>query len=128
MDFRSIVTYPSVKDMNARESYADMNDSLGADCIGYSTVTKHLRENSFLKSILDTDFEPKIEGENVIDEPIFGVLEEFPFSSFRQIAKRIFIPMTTVRYHSVNSLGIESGTFAGFPTHSYRAKNKHSSR
>jgi hypothetical protein len=30
--------------MNAREIYADMNDTLGADCIGYSTVTKYLRE------------------------------------------------------------------------------------
>jgi hypothetical protein len=33
-----------MKDMNAREIYADMNDTLGADCIDYSTVTKYLRE------------------------------------------------------------------------------------
>jgi hypothetical protein len=30
--------------MNAREICADMNDTLGANCIGYSTVTKYLRE------------------------------------------------------------------------------------
>jgi hypothetical protein len=59
MDLRSIVTSLSMKDMNARESYADMNDTFGADCIGYSTVTKYLKK-SFSKSTLDTEFEPKI--------------------------------------------------------------------
>jgi hypothetical protein len=78
--------------------------------------------------MLDTDFEPKIEKNNFIDETILRVLEECPFSSLRQIAKRILIPMSTVRHHLVNSLGIESGTFDGFPTRSHRAKNKHVSR
>jgi hypothetical protein len=41
--------------------------------------------------MLDTDFEPKIEEENLIDEAILGALEECPFPSLRQIAKRIFI-------------------------------------
>jgi hypothetical protein len=36
MDLRSIVPYLSMKDMNAREIYADMNDTLGADCFGHS--------------------------------------------------------------------------------------------
>jgi pyruvate dehydrogenase complex dehydrogenase (E1) component len=47
MDLHPIVTYLSMKDMNAREIDADMNDTLGADCFGYSTVTKDLRENVF---------------------------------------------------------------------------------
>jgi hypothetical protein len=105
MDLRSVVTSLSIKDMNAREIYADVNDILGADCIGYSTVTKYLREKSFSKSMLDADFEPKIEDENFIDEAIIGALEECPFASLRQIAKRRLIPMSTVRYHLVNSLG-----------------------
>jgi hypothetical protein len=33
-----------MKDMNARKIYADMKGTLGADCIDYSTVTKHLRD------------------------------------------------------------------------------------
>jgi hypothetical protein len=94
-----------MKDMNAMEIHADMNGTLGADCIGYSTVTKHLREKSFSKSMLDTDFEPKIEEENFIDEVIHAVLEEWSFSSLRPIVKRMFIPMSTVGCHSVNSLG-----------------------
>jgi hypothetical protein len=55
--------------------------------------------------MLDTDFEPRIEEENLIDEAILGVLEECPFSSLRQIEKRILIPMSTVRYYLLNSLG-----------------------
>jgi hypothetical protein len=37
--------------------------------------------------MLDTDFEPKIEEENFIDEIILGALEECLFSSLHQIAK-----------------------------------------
>jgi hypothetical protein len=85
-----------MKDMNAREIYADMNDPLGADCVGYPNVTEYLREKSFSKSMLDADFEPKIEEENLIDEAIHGALEECPFSSLRHVAKRILIPMRTV--------------------------------
>jgi hypothetical protein len=44
MDLRSIVIYLSMKDMNAREIYTDITSTLGADCIGYSTATKYLRE------------------------------------------------------------------------------------
>jgi hypothetical protein len=55
--------------------------------------------------MLDTGFAPKIEEENFIDEAILGALEECPFSSLRQIAKRMLIRMSTVQYHLVNSLG-----------------------
>jgi predicted transcriptional regulator len=54
--------------------------------------------------MLDTDFKPKIEEENFIDEAILGALGECRFSSVRQIAKRILISVTTVRYYLVNSL------------------------
>jgi hypothetical protein len=60
---------------------------------------------SFSKSLLATDFGRKIKEEDSIDEAIIGTLEECPFSLLHQIAKRIFIPMSTVRYHLVNSLG-----------------------
>jgi hypothetical protein len=94
-----------MKDMNAREIYADMNDTLGADGIGHSTTTNYLRGQSFSKPMLDTDFEPTIEEGDFIDEAILRALEECPFSSLRQITKRIFIPMSTVRYRLGNSLG-----------------------
>jgi hypothetical protein len=107
MDLCSIATCLSIKDMNAREICADMNGTLRADCIGYSTTTvmTHLREKSFSKSMLDTDLELKIEDENFIDEAILGALEECPFSSLNQVAKIIVIPMSPVRYHLAPSLG-----------------------
>jgi hypothetical protein len=55
--------------------------------------------------MLDTDFEPKIEEENLTDEAILGAFEEYHFSSLRPTAKRILTAISTVRYHLVNSLG-----------------------
>jgi hypothetical protein len=104
MDLRSVATYLLMKDMNGGETHAYMNKTLGADCIGYSIVTKYLREKSFSKSMIDSDFEPKIKQKNVIDDAILEALEECSFSSLRQIAKRILIPMSMVRCHLVNSL------------------------
>jgi hypothetical protein len=54
--------------------------------------------------MLDTDFEPKIEGENFFDGAILEALGECTFSSLRQTIKRRLIPMSTVQYHLVNCL------------------------
>jgi hypothetical protein len=104
-----------MEDVNAREIYAEMNDTLGADCVGYSIVTKYFKEKRFSKSMLDTDFEPKIEEEKFIDEAILRALEEYLFSSLRQIAKRIFVPMSTVRCYLVNSLRYRIKTIRWVP-------------
>jgi hypothetical protein len=57
--------------------------------------------------MLDMDFQPKTEEENFMNETILGALEECPFSSLRQIAKRVLIPMNTVRWRWVNSVGFQ---------------------
>jgi hypothetical protein len=67
--------------MNTWEIYTDRNDTFGADCVGYSTVTKDLGGKSFSKSMLDMDLGTKIEEENFIDEAILRALEEYSFSS-----------------------------------------------
>jgi hypothetical protein len=105
-----------------------MNDTLGADCIGYLTVTKYLTAKSFSKSMLGTDFEPKTEEENFIDQAILGALEEYPFASLRQITKRTLIPMSTVRYHLVKSFGYRLKNIRWVPHSCLRAKNKRASR
>jgi hypothetical protein len=73
--------------------------------------------------MFDTDFEPKIEEENSIDEAILEALEECPFSSLRQIAKRILIPMSTVQYHLINSLGYRTRSIRSVP-HSLSSSQK----
>jgi hypothetical protein len=115
-----------MKDMNAKEICADLNDTLGADCIGYSTVAKNLRDKSFSKSMLDTDFESKIEGENFIDERILGALGECPFSSLCQIVKRMPIPTSMVRHCLANSLGYQTRTILYVP-HSLSPNQKQAS-
>jgi hypothetical protein len=54
--------------------------------------------------MFDTDFEPKIEGENFSDEAMLKALKECPFFQLRQIAKRMLILMSPVRCRLVNSL------------------------
>jgi hypothetical protein len=95
MDLRLIVAYLSMKDMNAREIDADMNGTLG-QVVFAPNCCEVSQGESFSKSMLDTDFEPKIEEENFIDEAILRALQEYPFSSLRQIAEGILIPMNMV--------------------------------
>jgi hypothetical protein len=73
--------------------------------------------------MLNTDFEPKIKEEKFINGAIPGDLEEYPFSSLRQIVKRIFIPMSTVRYHLVNFLGYRITNIRWVP-HSFSSSQK----
>jgi hypothetical protein len=96
MDLRSIATYLSMKDIKAREIYADMNDTLGTDCIGYSTVTKYRREKVSRSRCLTRISSQKLK-RSFINEAILGAPEECPFHSLHQIAKRILIQMSTVQ-------------------------------
>jgi hypothetical protein len=74
--------------------------------------------------MLDPDVEPKIEAENFIDEAILGALEECPFSSLREVAKRIFIPMSPVQYRLVNSLGYRISHIRWVPHSFSSSQNK----
>jgi hypothetical protein len=73
--------------------------------------------------MLDIDFELRIEEENFIDEGILEALEEYPFSSLRQIAKRMLIPVKTVRCHWVNSLAYQIRSIRWVP-HSLSSSQK----
>jgi hypothetical protein len=115
LDFRSIVTYLSIKNMKVREIYADMSGTLGADCIGYSTVMKYLREKVSRSQCLRRISSRKLKRKISLMKQFLGAFEECPFSSLRQIAKRILIPMSTVRYRLVNSLGYRIRTIRWVP-------------
>jgi hypothetical protein len=80
MDLRPIVTYLSTKDMNAREIYADMNDTHGADYIGYSTVTSISRKKASRSRCLTWISSQKLNGKFHC-EATLGAFEECPFSS-----------------------------------------------
>jgi hypothetical protein len=87
MDLRSIVTYLSMKDMNTREIYADMNDTLGADCIDYSTVTRYLRENVSRSRCLTQISSRKLKRKISVMKHLLGLLRNSPFPHSARLPK-----------------------------------------
>jgi hypothetical protein len=104
MDLRSILTYLSIKDMNAREIYTDMNDTLGADCIGYSTITKYLREKNSWTRCMTGISSRKLNKKISMMKQFLGLLRNAPFCSLRQIGRRTLIPTRMVQYRLLASL------------------------
>jgi hypothetical protein len=96
MDQRSIVLYLNRKDLTAQVTHDDLVATLGAEAIAYSTVTNYLRT----VRIIHRDATPLSATTSlcidVSDEVILRALEEFPFSSVRQLAHATHLPVTTV--------------------------------
>jgi len=105
MDVAPIVLFLAKKSMNATEIYQEINAVLGEKTISYSSVTRYLRERSFRDSSAAPDPEVDFDAPNLVEQAIQEALDERPFSSLRQLAKRILVPMSTVRYHLVNCMG-----------------------
>jgi hypothetical protein len=70
----------------------------------HSTVTRYLRKQSFANASQLAPEEPDLGAADTIDNVILQALDEQPFASLRQIAKRTLIPMSTVRYRLVNKM------------------------
>jgi hypothetical protein len=67
---------------------------LGPDALGYSTVTKYLRQSRLTASNMDTLEKPPI---TVVDNAILDALQQQPFSSVRELVKLSRIPRRTVQ-------------------------------
>jgi hypothetical protein len=104
MDLESITLYLNKKYLSAVTIHAEINSVLGEGTIGYSTITLYLRKQSFANASHLSPEEPDLGAADTIDNAILQALDEQPFGSFRQIAKRTLIPMPTVRYHLVNKM------------------------
>jgi hypothetical protein len=83
---------------------AEINSVLGEGIIGYSTVTCYLRKQSFVNASHLAPEEPDLGAADTIDNAILQALDEQPFVSLRQIAKRTLIPMSAVRYSLVDKM------------------------
>jgi hypothetical protein len=105
MDLESIALFLAMKKLSVTAIHAEINNVLGPSTVAYSTVTRYLRKRNFDGRSEPTPLEPEIEGTDSIDEAILQALDETPFASIRQLAKRILIPMTTIRYHLVTRMG-----------------------
>ena len=93
---RSIVLYLKEQGLSAKDIYNDIVHTLGPDVIGYSTVTKYVRAESFFKNYIiienDQNFSDAMENQILIKD----ALNKFPFASVREIAKITGIPKSTV--------------------------------
>jgi hypothetical protein len=105
MDLKSIAVFFAMKSLSATAIQAEINNVLGPGTVAYSTVTNYLRKRSFAGPSERPSHVPEIEGADSIDQAILQALDEAPFASLRQLAKRILIPMTIIRYHLVNRMG-----------------------
>jgi histone-lysine N-methyltransferase SETMAR len=91
--------------MAAVDIYGGMTATLGPDAIGYSTITRYLRETRFSPSTQTT---PVTNAETDLDDcdrAILWALDEQPFASIRQIARLTHLPRSTVHRRLTRSLG-----------------------
>jgi hypothetical protein len=76
-----------MKDMNASEIYSDMNDTLGAYCIGYSTVTKYLREKVSRSRYLTQISTRKLKGKISLMRQLLGLFRNAHFHHSAKLTK-----------------------------------------
>jgi hypothetical protein len=104
MDLELITLDLNNKHLSAVAIHAEINSVLGECTIGYSTITRYLRKQSFANASHLAPEESDLGAVNTIDNAILQTLDEQPFVSLRQIAKRKLIPMSRVRYRLVNKM------------------------
>jgi hypothetical protein len=98
MDHKPIVLYLRVKAMALDAIHDDLVRTLGKDAVAYSTVTKYARSAQFSGRQEATPPEAPDVERSPVDEAIFPALAEFPFpfSSVRELSRRICLPRSTV--------------------------------
>jgi hypothetical protein len=104
MGLESIMLYLNKKGLAAVEIHTEISYVLGEGTTGYSAVTRYLRKQSLEDSSTLPREDREIQGPEAIDNAILQMLDEQAFVSLRQIAKRILIPMSTVRYCLVSKM------------------------
>jgi hypothetical protein len=106
MHQQSIVLYLTRKGFTTQVIHADLVAILSEEAIAYSTVTKHLGEaqiNPSDPNQLSDATSPHIEDS---EEATLIALEEFPFSSVRQLSCATYLPGTTVTGDSLRNSGL----------------------
>jgi hypothetical protein len=83
MDLESITLYLAMKHLEGVEIQAEINKVLGEGSVGYSTVTRDLRKQSFADSSELAEEKAKIVSSDAIAPVILQVLNEWPFPSLR---------------------------------------------
>jgi hypothetical protein len=104
MDQKPIVLYLRMKGMALDAIHDDLVRTLGKDTVAHSTVIKSARIAQFSGRTEDIPPEaPDVEC-SPVGEAIFTTLAEFPFSSVRELSRRICLPKSAVHRHLTQSL------------------------
>jgi hypothetical protein len=98
MDQKPIVLYLRMKGMTLDAIHDDLVRTLGKDAVAYSTVTKYARSAQFSGRKEATPPEAPDVEHSPVDEAILTAPAEFPFpfSSVRELSRRICLPRSTV--------------------------------
>jgi hypothetical protein len=99
MDQKPILLYLRMKGMALDAIHDDLVSTLGKDAVAYSTVSKSARKAQFSgrKEAMPPEA-PDVE-RSPVDEAILTGLAEFPFSSVRELSRKICLPRSTVHPH-----------------------------
>ena len=96
IDLKSVVLYLHKKGLKAKAIHKDIEDTLGPNTIGYSTIREYIRSESFSSNNEGIENEEKIFNDKQNQILVENALKISPFSSVREIAKMTSIPKTTV--------------------------------
>jgi hypothetical protein len=99
MDQKSIVLYFRMKGMVLDAIHDALVRTLGRDAVAYPTVTKYTRSTQFSGRKEATPPEAPDVERSPVDEPMLTALTEFPFSSVRELSRKICLLRSTVYRH-----------------------------
>jgi hypothetical protein len=122
MSQKPIVLYLRMKEIALDAIRNDLVRTLGKDAVAYSMVTKYARRAQFSGRKEATPPEAPDVERSLVNEAILTALAEFPFpfSSVRELSRRICLPRSTVRPHptgtSRNHFASPCDTFDGSHT------------
>lgn len=105
LDQRSIAIFLHLQGKNKKAIHAEMLIVLKGECVGYSSISRFIREFQVFNIIKPCKKEEKVNVLDEIDFLIKDVVDEEPFLSVRQIAKRTGIPKSTVFDRMTSKLG-----------------------
>jgi hypothetical protein len=99
MDQKPIVLYLQMKGMAVDAIHDDLVHTFGKDAMAYSTMTKYVRSTQFSGRKEATSPEAPDVERSLVDEAMLTALAEFPFSSVRELSRRICLPRSTMHPH-----------------------------
>lgn len=117
MSIKDIVLAKNQKGCNALQIYQFLKDELGDKAIGYSTVTKYLREAKFSEASSQSKNETTELWDYTKDEKIQEALNENPFLSVRGISTQTSIAPSTVHWILTTRMDYKNKHLKKFRTH-----------